>query len=218
MNGYAIVDANKTTWVCQDTSGSYSLTTDKNKAMIFESQLAADKVFKSNLSKLIKSKGVAVKAVALQIAGANNAPKNTSVGANNEHQHEKAAVIDETFGSAEYIVSVLSDTVSKLNSRHAVLTSELSKYDRQCADVEHYIEFNAGKLNACDGYKAYKLLQDVLVKRRKIKDELKIIHVARDRIADPDTLASIDNEVQKVKTQRYLPREFAYLFGEQEGD
>lgn len=209
MNGYAIVDAKKTTWVCQDTSGSYSLTTDKNKAMIFESQLAADKVFKSNLSKLIKSKGVAVKAVTLQIAGANNVSKQDDVGASNKTvQVEKSCEA----GSSEYIVSVLSDAVSKLNHRHAILVEEMSKYDRQRSDVEHYIEFNMGKLNACDGYKAYKLLQNVLVERRKVKDELTIIQAVRDRIEFPEELAKIDTHVQALKDRHYEPREFAYLF------
>lgn len=213
MNGYVIVDESKATWVCKDTNGAYSLTTDKNKAVIFESKPAADKVFKSNLSKLIKSKGVTVKAVTLQIAGANNEPKNTSVGANNSHiQPVTTVTSNHMIGSSEYIISVLSDAVNKLNHRHAFLIEEQSKYDRQRTDVEHYIELNMGKLNACDGYKAYKLLQDVLVERRKVKDELQIIQAVRDRIEFPDELAKIDTHIQALKERRYEPRELAYLF------
>ena len=54
MNGYVIADANKTVFVYKDTSNSYSLTTDKGKALIFDSKPAADSVFKYNLSKFIK--------------------------------------------------------------------------------------------------------------------------------------------------------------------
>ena len=81
MNGYVITDANKTIWVCQDNKGAYSLTTDKGKALIFDSQPTADTVYKSNLSKFIKSKGVQVKKVSLQIVGADNKSKqeNTEV-------------------------------------------------------------------------------------------------------------------------------------------
>lgn len=216
MNGYVIVDDNKMVWVRQEKNGSYSLTTDKNRALIFDSKIAADKVFKSNLSKLIKSKGVAVKSVDLQVIGANNAQKQVPVGANNEIQHEISHFKDAPFGSSEYIIYVLSDAVSKLNKRYDALVDEMSKYDRQKTDVEHYIEFNIGKLNACDGYKAYKLLQNVLIERRKIKDELAILQTVRDRIAFPEEIANIDERVQELKERRYEPREFTHLFNEKE--
>jgi RNA processing factor Prp31 len=203
MTGYVITDANKSVWVNQDSKGAYSLTTDKNKAIIFDSKVAADTVFKSNLSKLIKSKGVAVKSVTLQIAGADNQPK-----------AQKIIEVDRPepqveVGSAKYIASVLSDAVAKLNCRHMMLVDEQSKYDRQLTDVEHYIEFNAGKLNACDGYKAYKLLQDVLVQRRKVKDEIQIMNMVMDRVSIPEDL---DDKINELESRKYEPREFKYLF------
>jgi hypothetical protein len=198
MNGYAITDANKSVWVCQDNSGSYSLTTDKNRALIFGTKPAAETVFNSNLSKLIKSKGVAVKAITLQIAGADPQP-----------QPKTEVSLDNT-DSANYIVSVISEAVGKLNCRHTALVDQLSKYDRQRTDVEHYIELNAGKLNACDGFKAYKLLQDVLVERRKVKDELSIRQTVRSRITSPEELADI--EVNELGSRHYEPREFTHLF------
>lgn len=203
MNGYVIVDANKTIWVHQDKSGSYSLTTDKSKALVFSTKPAADTVFKSNLSKLIKSKGVMVKAINLQVEGSDAEPK-------------KEIAVEVESDSSKYIISVLSEAVSKLNCRHTALVEKLSKYDRQCSDVEHYIEFNAGKLNACDGYKAYKLLQDVLVERRKVKDELQIIQVVRDKMAFPEDIANIGEKVQELESRHYEPREFTYLFERKE--
>ena len=199
MNGYVIADANKTIWVHQDKSGSYSLTTDKSKALVFSTKPAADTVFKSNLSKLIKSKGVMVKAINLQVEGSDAEPK-------------KEVVVESESDSSKYIISVLSEAVSKLNCRHTALVEKLSKYDRQKSDVEHYIEFNTGKLNACDGYKAYKLLQDVLVERRKVKDELQIIQVVRDKMAFPEDIANIGEKVHELEARTYEPREFTHLF------
>lgn len=199
MNGYAITDSKKTVWVYQDTSGSYSLTTDKGKATIFGTRPAADIVFNNNLSKLIKSKGVEVKAVKLQIAGS-DVPK------------KESAPVPSTpleFGSSKYIISVLSEAASKLNCRHLELVEEMSKYDRQKSDVEHYIEFNAGKLNACDGFKAYKLLQDILVERRKVKDELQIIQSVKNTMSLSD---DIDEKVRELESRTYEPREFTHLF------
>ena len=205
MTGYVIANDNKTVWVCKDTSNGYSLTTDRAKALIFDSKPAADAVFKSNLSKLIKSKGVSVKSVTLQIPGPSTQPV--------QPKHEEPVVVETPeFGSSKYIISVLSDAVAKLNCRHTSLVDEQSKYDRQITDVEHYIEFNAGKLNACDGYKAYKLLQDVLVQRRKVKDELQMIQMVRDIMAFPEDMTVIDSKVKKLESRKYEPREFAYLF------
>ena len=111
------------------------------------------------MSKIIKGKGVKVKSITFQIHSDNV----------NEFTENKSC---SQTNSSKYAISVISEAVAKLNCRHFELSEELSKYDRQRTDVEHYIEFNAGKLNACDGYKAYKMLQDVLIQRRKVKDEL----------------------------------------------
>ena len=202
MIGYAITDAQKTIWLCKDKSGAYSLTTNRSMAETFDTKILAEKVFKCNLSKLIKSKGVTVQAVELHVGG-ESAPEKNVV-------EEVVAPTSQT--QSQYIVSILSDAATKLNDRHTVLSDELSKYDRQCSDIEHYIEFNAGKLNACDGYKAYKLLQDVLVQRRKVKDELEILQVVKDKMAIPDDMANITARLQTLAARRYEPRELKWLF------
>lgn len=199
MNGYVITDANKKIWVCKDKCG-YTLSTDPNKAHIFENKTTANSVFKSNLPKIVKDKVTSIKAVKLQVCD-DEQPKIT----------EKPQELPE-IESSKYIVSVISEAVAKLNDRYSALLDELSKYDRQKSDVEHYIELNTGKFNACEGYKAFKLLQDVLLNRRKVKDELQIVQVALDRIAAPDELSAIDTKIKELETRRYTPREFKYLF------
>lgn len=198
MTKYAITNKDKTVWVYQN-KGSYTLTTDKARALIFDSKPAADAVFKSNLSKLIKSKGVTVQTVGVQIDGVEAKSEQTVV------------VVPSPTESSKYIISVLSEAVAKLNVRHQELVDQESKYDCQKTDIEHYIEFNAGKLNACDGYKAYKLLQDVLLKRRKVKDELQIIQVVRDRMNAED-IANIEQKIKELDARTYQPRELTYLF------
>lgn len=202
MNGYVITNKDKTVWLCTDKSNAYTLTTDKGKAIIFDSKPAADAIFRNNLSKLIKSKGVEVRAVTLQIAGSDPNPVKELAAT--------PSVPVET-GSSKYIISIVADAVAKLNCRHQTLVEQESKYDRQKTDIEHYIEFNAGKLNACDGYKAYKLLQDVLLERRKIKDEIQVINVVRDRMAAED-IANIEGKVKELESRTYEPRELTYLF------
>jgi len=199
MNGYVITDSAKKVWVCKDKS-SYTLSTDPNKAHIFENQKAATTALGNSLPKIVKSKVSEVKAVKLQVCDDSQPVKVI----NNQEIAENEA--------SKYIISVLSDAVSKLSAKHTSLTDKLSTYDRQRTDIEHYIEFNAGKLNACDGYKAYKLLQDVLIKRRKVKDELQIVQVALDRIAAPEELSQIDRTIKELEARTYKPRELTYLF------
>lgn len=199
MNGYVITDADKKVWVCKDKN-SYTLSTDPNKAHIFENKTTANSVFKSSLPKMVKSRVTDVKAIKLQVC--------------DDEPSKIAPQVQESseIGSSKYIVSVIAEAVSKLSNRREMLVEELSKYDRQRCDVEHYIELNTGKLNASEGYKAFKLLQDVLLERRKVKDELQIVQVALDRIVAPDELAHIDTKVKELETRTYTPREFKYLF------
>ena len=189
MNGYVITDESNKVWLCKDKS-SYTLSTDSNRACIFDSKDKANSICVT-LPKIIKNKGVKVKAIKLQI-------DDESVAEPTKH---------EPCESSKYIVSVLSEAVAKLNYRHGELTEELSNYDRQRTDVQHTIE-----LNACDGYKAYKMLQDVLTQRRKVKDELQIVQIALDRIVSPDDLAQIETKVKELESRKYTPREFKHLF------
>ena len=194
MAKHVIADKNKTIWVCKDKGGAYSLTTNSSRACVFDSKIDADKVFANNISKMIKSRGVSVRALALQPEESDASPK-----------------ITYELESSKHIISILSDATAKLNLRYQELVEKESKYDRQKTDVEHYIEFNAGKLNACDGYKAYKLLQDRLLERRKIKDEIQLINVVRDRMA-AEEIANIEKKVEELESRTYEPRELTYLF------
>ena len=200
MTKHVIANENETIWVCKD-KGGYSLTTNASRAHIFDSKIEAKKVFTNNLSKLIKSKGVVVKAIALQPTGAEPQPQPK------KEEHKVTYELE----SSKHIISILSDAVAKLNCRHFELVEKESKCDRRKTDVEHFIEFNAGKLNACDGYKAYKLLQDILLERRQIKDEIQLINMVRDRMA-AEEIANIEKKVEELESRTYEPRELAYLF------
>ena len=65
MNGYVITDESNKVWLCKDKS-SYTLSTDSNRACIFDSKSKAESTFES-LPKIIKGKGVKVKSIKLQI-------------------------------------------------------------------------------------------------------------------------------------------------------
>ena len=63
--------------------------------------------------------------------------------------------------------------LEKVKAYKIKLNHELSVADQKITDIYHYIEFHP--LNACQGYKMAKLLQDTLKERREIKNELDIL-------------------------------------------
>lgn len=64
--------------------------------------------------------------------------------------------------SLRALISSMDDT--------GILAAEMSQVDKELEDMKHYIEFSC--LNAADGYKAFKRMQDILLKRRAIKDKM----------------------------------------------
>lgn len=86
------------------------------------------------------------------------------------------------------------------------LVSELSVVDQEVSDLYHFIEFN--ELNACNGYKAYKMLHDTLLVRRKIKNKLYII----DQLTQLCGNAKISEWNNTYHNKTYEPRQLAGLF------
>lgn len=58
--------------------------------------------------------------------------------------------------------------------RYQELMTSLSSIELEICDIYHYIEFNA--LNAAEGFKAYKLLHEALLRRRAFKDEISLFN------------------------------------------
>ena len=110
---------------------------------------------------------------------------------------------DELFGDLEKITQ-------ELKSRKVYLNSELSKVDREISDIKHYIEFYP--LNACQGYKAAKMMKDCLIRRRATKDEMEVIN--RILIMNVGFIGNGKgrNTLSKAKDKQYTPRILKELF------
>ncbi len=199
MKKYVIFDIDKKSYVSKD-GNRYVLHSDLEKAHMLESKNAAKSLCKMGLSKKIADGNLEIQMLNVEICDDEH-KNDTSVGVKN---------LD--IDSSKYVVSVINDTLNKFNNRLFELQDELSKYERQVCDIQHYIELNAGKFNAYDGYKAYKMLQDVLIERRKVKDELLIIQTTMDSVLSSDQIDMIGYKVNELKTRTYKPRELTYLF------
>ena len=112
--------------------------------------------------------------------------------------------------------SFLSATLSsfdKLASLPRYYGSEVSKCDQETLDVLHKIEFC--NVSASDGYKLYKQLQEIRIRRRNAKDHLEIASL----VLSTGLLASmktLDSEIKAVETnmadRKYKPRVLVGLF------
>ena len=107
------------------------------------------------------------------------------------------------------LLSQLEKDTKEIQAYKDSLISSLSKSDQKITDIYHYIEFYP--LNACQGYKMSKLLQDTLKERREIKDELDIlgkVYGYNIKTISNGKLKTIPKESQK----KYKPRVLKELF------
>lgn len=80
-------------------------------------------------------------------------------------------------GSSEILSLVSRLEAATSANRLGELQAQVSEYDKMISEIYHYIE--AKKLNAAQGYKAYKNLRGMLLRRRALKNELYIVNQFR---------------------------------------
>jgi hypothetical protein len=76
------------------------------------------------------------------------------------------------------------------------LVGRLSHYDKLVADIYHKIE--TANFNACEGYYLSKNLQEVLQKRRIVKDEMSRLNMLNQTLNLNKLTSSLDNSRQCV--------------------
>ena len=112
--------------------------------------------------------------------GGNNDTKKNSSNTQNEEKREKTVLYGEDYEPCEEVVkwvelskscNVLFNDVRK---RRNELHKKLSNVDKELSNAMHEIELEKWK-SGSDGYKEYKKVKEVLLRRRKIKDELLIV-------------------------------------------
>lgn len=106
-------------------------------------------------------------------------------------------------------VTNIINSYNHLFSYSSSLTKKLSTLDKKLVDLTHYIEFT--NLNACEGYKAYKLMHEITKQRREIKNELATINSLTAHIP-VDNVSSFTKYVNNQKNKSYTPRILTELF------
>lgn len=144
--------------------------------------------------------------------------------ANHETNVEKYAI-----EAPKHVVEVHTDSMfdtvfeqlkkvdlTSFHVEHSELSKKMSKVDKEVADIQHYIEFN--KLNAAEGYKAFKMLQDKLLERRVIKDDLaKFQMLASAKVSDIFD-GTLEKNIEDLYNRTYTPRFLTELFEDERKD
>lgn len=122
-------------------------------------------------------------------------------------------VISDTDESiAEILVQVrnFESYMQDIGKKRDTLTYELSKVDAEIEDILHAAEFY--NLNACEGYKLYKMLRDARIKRRKLKDYIEVVGYV-ERATGKDFANNVGSKsILGKESREYKPRVLNELF------
>lgn len=194
-------------FIKQDINGKYSQTSSIGLADIFDSLTIADNIRLNSISKsLSRTYRVAeiVDGELVQIQPFATATEKKRTG--------DVIYFNNTFSCDEWCEGFekLKGVFEKANKRGNELIRELREIDLKVSDVEHYIEFN--KLNAREGYKIYKQLNELLCKRRNLKFEQKVVNSINKNHKASEYISDIIATIENCKEDVYKPRILSELF------
>lgn len=193
-------------------SGKYVPVRNEAFAEKFEQRHKAANILKNALSKNVRSHYYVVDLETTtvvnkepisdppKLASKDNIVKNIVAEKDAESQAEKW--INGVAGLASFVMDA--------EERKEELVAQLSEVDKEITDINHYIEF--GKFNAYQGWLAFSMLRSRLRRRRKIKDELRIIVELGQCKITSDMMIDINNAITELKNRKYAPRVLKQLF------
>lgn len=116
--------------------------------------------------------------------------------------------VEQQFEDKKYSLKAFIDSMDDSGQ----LSIDLSQVDKELEDMKHYIEFSC--LNAAEGYKAFKKMQDLLLKRRTIKDKMNFVQVLDQRKIDKASLQAVLTYLENMGNRSYEVRADTGLFSD----
>lgn len=189
---YIICSQNNNVYVRQNKKG-YSLVGNKDQATEWDKIASANNVRKE-LSKKFCVGDLEVRSVT---------------------QECEATIEEVASKELDYDILSKADEIAELaeqaEGRKLYLQEEIRKADLEIVDIEHAAEFY--ELDAARGYKLYRLLHDVRVKRRGLKNELEKINLFLGASIDSKKLGDLRKRIVGLDNKQYTPRINKELFG-----
>ena len=216
MIQYVLTDGHGS-FIRHDTySGKYVPVRNETLAEKWEQRNKAQNILKNGLTKQLKRKyhidsiddGVGISGTEKDIIAEKDAIQDL-------HIDEVKKIIDEDYKDTqldewESGIESMTEFVQDAETRKEYLSKEMSDIDKEIIDIQHYIEFN--DMNAYQGWMAYKMLQNRLKKRRKIKNELQVLIQLGNCKIDSSMIGDIKNAINEMNNRIYTPRVLKQLF------
>lgn len=196
--GYVLKNGSK--YLGLDQRGSYTIT-DKSRAMIWRHEDSAKNVIKSLPKSLLQHNlkaEIYIDDTIHQIKQPIMTQKKVKVTTQRE-------INSTSYKNIQSFIDLVLTTEEKKNE----LSAELSKYDAEINDILHAAEFYT--LNAAQGYKIYKQLHNVRIKRRQVKDEIAMINLLSSAV-DKTKVQNLQASIKSIEKKSYTPRINEELF------
>lgn len=193
--------------------GSYGLTANKSLAEEFKTEEKAFNVLNCCLNAGLRKncKVVSIEHPDYEVTEVERlSPTTEDIDLNRfyEIKDDMSTVTEDMLTS----LNVVNNFIANYSSLNKQLSDELSKLDRKENDIRHYIEFNFNRLSASKAYKVLKLQHSVLDERRKLKNELAIIHTIYSFLNGSLSMSSAISAINSTLNQNYNVRELQELF------
>ena len=128
-----------------------------------------------------------------------------------EEQYEyRKTIFEDKLFSWDKLVHNIEITYGDLNQYRQNLLHDQRNNEKEICDIYHYIEFM--DLNASSGFKAYKMLQERLRDRRRIKDELSKVEFMLQSNHTDLASGKLSRRIEGLNHRQYEPRVLKELF------
>ena len=207
---FILTDGNR--FIKQDADGKYKQTTNLGLADIYSTQLTADNIRLNSIPKSLSRKYRVAEIIDGEIVQIQHFASSQKIRTGDIVHFNNSYCDNEWCNSFECLEGIFDKAYKRGNE----LIQELRELELKIVDVEHYIEFN--NLNAREGYKIYKKLNELLCKRRDLKFEQKVVNAINKNHNISDGVNEIISTIKDCKRDVYKPRILADLFKEGDSD
>lgn len=194
MAQYIITDGER--FIYKNRSGKYLPTYSEAMADIFDKR-QAEGIFNNSLSKALKTVFYVKKY---------DVPEKCVKQLNKEELKKNTAKAEFSSNIQKWVekIETLNGLAKDARKRKVELIEEQNRVEMELQDIIHWIEFS--RFNAAEGYKACKEMKDCRMKRRAIKDELRVLDVILEQKITETIGEEIENSVSKLDKRTYEPR------------
>ncbi|MCD7784682.1 MAG: hypothetical protein LUH18_03755 [Oscillospiraceae bacterium] len=199
MEGYVLTNRNRDRYIYFDDNRRMAVTHSIGQAVVFFDSEKAYRVLDNQMPKKKRDEWYVV-ATEMQTAAESGSKFRADLDLpDTDDSFDWDTIVDNIAGSYREILDYKD-----------FLQKEQSKVELELCDIEHAIEFYS--LNACDGYKMYKLFHDCRVRRREIKNDLRRINSILGMTYEQIAAGGIEKAFDEVDAQTYHPRVLPELF------